>query len=138
MPNAMTSFAVTWSPAAIAAAGLSSSRDAELWLVSMGVDPEDISDDELPDAIASCRDKQEALSRQYSSACAIVVPLASGSFAIFSLDRQQMEIWRDSEIGPRLPEVLRSRAESFGKRLKSEAIHVERLRDLGSAEPSAR
>jgi hypothetical protein len=126
---------VTWSPEAITASGLKSSRDAQLWLESMGFDPAEIGDDDLPSAIRAAHDKQEVLSRKYGSDCLIVLPLSSGSIAVMSLDRQEHEIVTDEG---NLLDTIEDCSRRYGTRMKAASIHADRLRELGAVEPDDR
>jgi hypothetical protein len=124
---------VTWSPDALAAAGLKTSHDARIWLESMGENPAEVSDAELPEAIQRVKDKQEVLSRKYSSDCLIVLPLASGNLALISLDRQAHEILSKEEFVDRIGEI----SKMFGLKMKMNVMHAERLRSIGVSEPDA-
>lgn len=126
---------LSWSHEALTAAGLNSSRDAQLWLESMGRDPADISDAELPSAIQSCRDQQELFSRKYGPDCLIVLPLSSGNIAVMSVDRQEYEIITptDTDI---LQETILNCARRYGAKMRAQSLHVERLHSLGLDEPS--
>lgn len=122
---------VTWSPDALAAAGLKTSHDARIWLESMGENPAEVSDAELPEAIRRVKDKQEVLSRKYSSDCLIVLPLSSGNLALISLDRQEHEILSKDDFVGRIDEI----SKMFGLKMKMNVMHAERLRSIGASEP---
>lgn len=127
---------VSWSPDALAAAGLKTSRDAQLWLESMGFDPAEVDDDALPEYIRIARNKQEILSRKYSSDCIMLLPLSSGDLALLSLDRQEYEIIREEKLGDLAP-VFEEISKRFGLKMKLNVMHAERLRSIGMEEPDA-
>lgn len=127
--------APSWSPEALVAAGLTSSRDAALWLRAAGIDPEAVSDDELPARIQWARDWQEAESRKYGSAPVLMLPLRSGNLAMFALDRQEVRIIEAPEL---TAEAIAAYSATAEARLKAASAHMAALRSIGAAEPSDR
>jgi hypothetical protein len=83
------------------------------------------------------RDSEEltALSRKYSSALVRVLPLPSGRFALFDSAGTFRLIAEDGELGH---EALSSLSAEWEAELRAQVQHVERLREIGCAEPDVK
>lgn len=138
MPDTLpTTAALTppWSFDAIRASGVPSAADVVVWLSTLGLDPTDVSDDELPSRICEAKDQQEAKSHKYGNTAIIILPLRSGNFALFGIDRDGLRILSPTEL---TADFIRDFALVQSHRIGTNIRHVERLRALGVEEPSDR
>lgn len=107
----------------------------DLWLRSNGVDPESVSDEERPAAVQYAIDMQEANSRKYGNGIVILLPLNSGNFATFGIDRQDVKILSPDEVEAA---TIAKLVTHYSAGVAARTAHIHRLREVGADEPDAR